>query len=159
MKYVFDPVVAFVFAIIALVFAFIGDKKRIGFGWTFFFVFFWIVPGIIFLILSPPKKKLPPDNPKDKIWNLILGNLFLLSGLFSLYTTFFSNDEATQGSLEESTVYKILFGIYFIGFGVYLLNRSKRNRMMYDKYQRGELKDEAFDPTNYTPPDLDTIDD
>ena len=97
----------------------IGNKKRIGFAWTLFFsIFLSPLAGLLFSILSPPLEKLPPDNPKVKVVNIVLCVLFAVyAALAMIY--------------EPEVDQKIFSVISPLGLAIYLANRSRRNKKMY----------------------------
>lgn len=116
-----------------------GSKKRIGFGWSFVFLCLWILPGVLAIILSPPLKKLPPDNPKDKMPNMFFGVLGGFIGLYILirYLTTPSYISALKGR-EGSMLYNILTSAGLLAFSYYMFTRSKRNQELYAKSNQSQ---------------------
>lgn len=108
-----------VFAGIAFVIAhFLGRKRQIGFGWSFFFsIFMTFFGGLIVTMLSPKfyEPNPLPSNGK-KVWGWILIVFFGLSTVGSLI-------RAMTG--DERAYSPLAFGIGFLGLGFYLLELSK----------------------------------
>lgn len=105
-----------------LIAKFRGSKRRIGFGWTFFFsVFLSPIAGFLYTSLSPLLNKLPPDNPKDKVGNILLCILGCLGAIYSAGT-------------EIEIAMMILSVIGPMGFVYYMATRSIRNKKAYEKF-------------------------
>ena len=116
-----------------------GSKKRIGFLWSWFFLCFWGIPGILFIILSPPLRELPPDNPKDRVPNIIFGclsSLLLLAAIYRLLSTP-SYVSSIEGR-EETDIYNVVVALFFAGSAYYMFNRSDRNKAIYAEFKSKE---------------------
>lgn len=114
-----------IFALVGFPIAhFIGKKKRIGFGWVLFFsIFLTPVLALIAALLSPPLKKLPPDNPKDKLPYTLVGIFFLAAAIIGIVQA----NSSEQGASLIDWYRCIGPG----GLALYLFGRSNRNQQVY----------------------------
>lgn len=99
---------------------FLGRKRQIGFGWSFFFcIFLTPIGGFITTMLS---RKYYDPNPKPskskKIWGWILIVFFSLSELGQLI-------RLGSGNSDASDVNAIFITIGLIVLGYYLIELSK----------------------------------
>ena len=108
---------AFAFAIAH----FLGRKRQIGFGWSFFFCLF--LSPIIGFIVTMLSRKYYDENPAPskgkKIWGWVLIVLFSLSGLGSLIRL--GNDPNADATVLNA----VFMAVGFIGLGYYLIELGK----------------------------------
>lgn len=111
--------------IFALLFAFLiahflGRKRQIGFGWSFFFCIF--LSPIIGFIVTMLSRKYYEDDPTPsqgkKVAGWILIVLFSLSGIGGLIG-------AASGQASDSAINAFFMAIGFIGLGFYLIELGK----------------------------------
>jgi hypothetical protein len=99
---------------------FLGRKRQIGFGWSFFFCLF-LSPIIGFIITMLSKKYYDP-NPKPskskKIWGWILILIFSLGVLGQLM-------RLGSGKGDVDVLNALFFGVGLVGLGYYLIELSK----------------------------------
>lgn len=100
---------------------FLGRKRQIGFGWSFFFCLF--LSPIIGFIVTMLSRKYYDENPAPssgkKIWGWVLIVLFSLSALGSLLKL--GNDPNADASVLNA----VFMAIGFVGLGYYLIELSK----------------------------------
>lgn len=110
---------------LAFLIASYGNKKRIGFGWSFFFCIFWnVIVGLIITVFSKNiDEDLPTSPTKIAIgWILVvIGVLPIISGFINYKDDF--NEEVII-SLQMITI-----GIGLIGSGLYLINSGKGDKL------------------------------
>ena len=99
---------------------FLGRKRQIGFGWSFFFCLFLSpIGGFITTMLS---RKYYDPNPEPsnakKIWGWVLIVLFSLSVLGQIV-------RFGSGHGDESALNALFMTIGFIGLGFYLIELGK----------------------------------
>lgn len=114
-------VLLLVFGAIAFAIAhFLGRKRQIGFGWSFFFCFF--LSPIIGFIVTLLSRKYYDANPipstAKTVWGWILIAFFSLSLIAQFIRL--SNGQTNAGTLNA-----FFFCIGFIGLGAYLLELAK----------------------------------
>jgi len=99
---------------------FLGRKRQIGFGWSFFFCIF-LSPFIGFITTMLSRKYYdinPKPSKSKKIWGWILIALCSLSLLGQL-------NNLKSGNFSESALGTLFMTIGFIGLGYYLNELSK----------------------------------
>ena len=115
--------IVFLFFFIGLAFLiayFLGKKRQIGFGWSFYFcVFLTPIVGFIITMLS---KKYYDSNPKPSKTLKIIGWILVVWGSLALL--------GQSGKLQSdpnniSTINGIFGVIGFIGVGAYLIQLSE----------------------------------
>jgi hypothetical protein len=126
---------------------FIGTKKRIGFGWSFFFSFF-LSPliGLVFSIISPRLNNLKPATEGLKAVSVVVGSLcgiFSVMILFNLIAT--PAYERELRGVQGSTLYNLWMATGFGGLSIYLFNRFKRSQMVYELYNIEEAVKQTED--------------
>lgn len=99
---------------------FLGRKRQIGFGWSFFFCLFLSpIGGFITTMLS---RKYYDPNPEPsnskKVWGWILIVLFSLSVLGQIL-------QLGSGHGDASALNALFMAIGFIGLGFYLIELGK----------------------------------
>jgi MFS family permease len=111
--------------IIAIIFGFIiayflGTKRQIGFGWSFFFcAFLSPIGGFLVTMLSRKYYDANPNPSKSKkIWGWILVILFSLSLVGQLMAI-------STGNTNSMTFNSLSITIGFIGLGYYLIELGK----------------------------------
>lgn len=111
-----------------------GSKKRIGFGWSFFFIFFLaVIPGLIAVAVSPSLKNIKPYNKKEKWSDITLGIISILMVLGALRKLLFTPSYMKElEGREGQDIYLIGIAIAFSGLAYYMFSREKRNNMLYD---------------------------
>lgn len=99
---------------------FLGRKRQIGFGWSFFFCLFLSpIGGFITTMLSRKYYDPNPEPSKSKkVWGWILIVFFSLSALGQLMRLGSGNGDATA-------LNALFMAIGFIGLGYYLIELSK----------------------------------
>lgn|SRR5690606_5900378 len=99
---------------------FLGRKRQIGFGWSFFFCLFLSpIGGFITTMLSRKYYDPNPEPSKSKkVWGWILIVFFSLSVLGQLMRLGSGNGDATA-------LNALFMAIGFIGLGYYLIELSK----------------------------------
>jgi len=99
---------------------FLGRKRQIGFGWSFFFCLFLSpIGGFITTMLSRKYYDPNPEPSKSKkVWGWILIVNFSLSALGPLMRLGSGNGDATA-------LNALFMAIGFIGLGYYLIELSK----------------------------------
>lgn len=99
---------------------FLGRKRQIGFGWSFFFCLFLSpIGGFITTMLSRKYYDPNPEPSKSKkVWGWILIVFFSLSALGPLMRLGSGNGDATA-------LNALFMAIGFIGLGYYLIELSK----------------------------------
>ncbi len=113
------------FIIFALVFAFLiahflGRKRQIGFGWSFFFcIFLSPIFGFIITMLS---KKYYEDNPTPSKGKKVAGWIIIVFFSISVLGGFIGT---ASGQASEAAINAIFMGIGFIGLGYYLIELGK----------------------------------
>jgi hypothetical protein len=145
---VFSLLVVFILALILSVT--IAANKRIGGIWGFIFLSFWIIPGIVAIVLSPPLKSLPLTNYKDRKYNNIIGCVCLLLFVSTIFAAF--NAPARPVLVYDTIGYNIAMSAYFLLFSVYMFNRISRHEKIYEE-QKNRKKAEEIQKNN--PEDLD----
>lgn len=99
---------------------FLGRKRQIGFGWSFFFsIFLSFFGGLVVTMLSPKyyEPNPAPSNAKKMCgWAIII--LFGLGTLGALFRTM-GNDG------DPKALNSLFVGVGFIGLGFYLIELSK----------------------------------
>lgn len=109
-----------------------SSKKRIGYAWGFFFLFFFgLIIGCILIAASPWNKNIEKNMGKgfyklDKV----IATLFIILSLAAVLNTFYSYVE--YGLNVESFKEKLYWDFFLIfGFGgasFYFLTRQKRHQ-------------------------------
>jgi hypothetical protein len=99
---------------------FLGRKRQIGFGWSFFFCLFLSpIGGFITTMLS---RKYYESNPEPssskKIWGWVLIVLFALSTIGQLV-------RLGSGHGDSNSINALFMAIGFVGLGFYLIELSK----------------------------------
>jgi heme/copper-type cytochrome/quinol oxidase subunit 3 len=99
---------------------FLGRKRQIGFGWSFFFCLFLSpIGGFITTMLS---RKYYDPNPEPssskKVWGWILIVLFSLSFLVQIM-------RLASGHGDASALNALFMAVGFIGLGFYLIELGK----------------------------------
>jgi hypothetical protein len=99
---------------------FLGRKRQIGFGWSFFFCLFLSpIGGFITTMLS---RKYYDPNPEPssskKVWGWILIVLFSLSFLGQIM-------QLDSGHGDASALNALFMAVGFIGLGFYLIELGK----------------------------------
>lgn len=99
---------------------FLGRKRQIGFGWSFFFCLFLSpIGGFITTMLSRKYYDPNPEPSKSKkVWGWILIVFFSLSVLGQLM-------RLGSGNGDASALNALFMAIGFIGLGYYLIELSK----------------------------------
>lgn len=123
-----------IFLLVAILGSIWGAKKRIGAGWSFFFIFFLaVIPGLIFVAISPSLNDLKPYNKKEKWSDITIAVTSILMILSSLNKLLFTPSYITEAEGREgSNMYLIAVVIAFSGLTYYVINRKKRNNAMYE---------------------------
>lgn len=114
------PLLIFLIVFAFLIAHFLGRKRQIGFGWSFFFcIFLSPIFGFIITMLS---RKYYEENPTPsqgkKVAGWIIIVFFSLSVLGGLVG-------AGSGQASEAAINAIFMGIGFIGLGFYLIELGK----------------------------------
>lgn len=106
-----------IFVIIAFAIAhFLGKKRQIGFGWSFFFcIFLSPIGGFILTMLS--KRHYLPD-PKPSKLKKIIGWILILPFTFLILSVIFN---LNSNASFEDTVNVFFVSIGFAGLGYYLI--------------------------------------
>ncbi len=112
---------------------FLGMKRQIGFGWSFFFCLFLSpIGGLIITMLS---RKYYAPNPEPsfskKVWGWILIVLFSLSGFGQLM-----NLGSEYGG--ASSINALFIAIGLIGLGFYLLELGKGRNFNSEELTKSE---------------------
>lgn len=111
--------------VISVIFAFaiayfLGKRRQIGFGWSFFFcIFLSPIGGFIITMLSR-KHYLP--NPKPSKSKKVLGWIFILPFIFLIFTVLLG---LNSNASFEDTVNVFFVSIGFVGLGNYLIQLGK----------------------------------
>lgn len=107
---------AFAFAIAH----FLGSKRQIGFGWSFFFCLF-LSPIIGFIVTMLSRKYYDP-NPAPSTAKTVWGWILIIFFSLSLIGQFLrlANSQVNSGTLNA-----FFLCIGFIGLGAYLLELAK----------------------------------
>jgi hypothetical protein len=114
-------VVLIIFGGVAFIIAhFLGRKRQIGFGWSFFFCLF-LTPIFGFLITMLSKKYYDP-NPEPSIAKKVWGWLLIVSGSSSTIGQIL---KIANGLGDSTSINSISIAIGLVGLGFYLLELSK----------------------------------
>lgn len=113
---------------------FLGRKRQIGFGWSFFFCIFFSPLGGLFATLLSSKY----DNPdleisnSKKIWGWVVIVFFSLSLLGQL-NWISEGIKTAAGAMNEISI-----SIGGIGLGIYLIERSKGKNFSDYAFKKNE---------------------
>lgn len=115
---------------------------------------FWLLPGLVIMLVSPSKNKLPPEKNGNKVWDIVLGILFCLMAIGS-FKSGMDTDKYFNRSSPIS--YEYVLSAFFIGSAIYVFRRKDRNNRMYREQQNPELKKKILRHDGMPPPpeDLD----
>ncbi len=99
---------------------FLGRRRQIGFGWSFFFsLFLSPLLGFIITILS---RKCYEQNPRpSKLKNVIGWILIILNSIGAIGLS----SRREDGSFDGNAINTAFLIIGFVGFGYYLIEISK----------------------------------
>ncbi len=115
----------------------IGEKRKIGAGWTIFFcITLSTIIGLAITIASPSKKNDKAYlNKKPDISLVIIAILFIMLGMYSIISAIiklFSNHLETPIS---KNIEGIILGVGFIGWGIYIIRPPKIKLQINDDTQ------------------------
>lgn len=130
---------------------FLGDKRKIGIFWSIFFcAFFSPVFGIAFILTSP--KKTAKEIRFSKTYyniNFISAAISFIFGIFLVYGVY-AIDNGTNGT----NIVMLSLGIGFIGWGIYLFQRTMNNlselKKLSNEDDSGETEQQQTSDTNTT---------
>lgn len=149
MQVVLSPVFFFISTVVGLLVAWVGDSRRIGSGWAFFFTFFWILPGVLLTISSPTLKKMPPPTKKDKNWDTGAGIMFLVFALLTLNQAL-STPDYFEIQREDTKLYKIGLAVFLAGTGICFLTRYSRHVFAWKRKNNPPSQPPQEDPIETT---------
>ena len=112
---------------------FLGRKRQIGFGWSFFFsLFLSPIGGFITTMLS---RKYYDPNPEPssskKIWGWVIIVLSALSGVGQLI-------RLGSGNGDSSSINALFMAVGLIGLGFYLIELSKGTNFNTDAITKSD---------------------
>lgn len=109
-----------IFLVIALAVAyFLGSKRQIGFGWSFFFSFFLSpLGGFIATMLSP---KYYNPNPEPSTTKKVIGWILVA---YSVLTGILMLKKVGSGHYSVMDLNSLFMDIGFTGLGIYLIMRA-----------------------------------
>ena len=110
----------------------IGADKRLGLGWSLFFVLCGALPGILFIILSPPKKNLPPPKKSDIIYNRVFGSLWLFVAAATFYKLFTMSTDEVDSYSKAFMLGRLILGLSGLAGAYYFFNRYQRHKQLYE---------------------------
>lgn len=109
-----------------------GPDKRLGLGWSLFFVLCGPFPGIIFIVVSPSKKNLPPPKKSDISLNVTFGILWLLMAAATFYKLLTMSPDEIEAHSAAYKLARMVPGVLgFIG-AYYFFNRYDRHKRLYE---------------------------
>ena len=99
---------------------FLGRKRQIGFGWSFFFCLF--LNPIIGFIITMLSRKYYDDDPAPSQAKKVIGGIVIAFFSLSALGTLFA---ASAGEASEAAIQAMFMAIGFIGLGYYLIELGK----------------------------------
>lgn len=110
----------------------VGADKRLGLGWSLFFVLCGVLPGIIFIILSPSKKNLPPPKKSDISYNVFFGFLLLLGAAATFYQLFNMSQDEVDAQSTAFMLGRLIRMVFGLAGAYYFFNRYQRHKQLYE---------------------------
>ncbi len=123
-----------IFGAIAFAIAhFLGRKRQIGFGWSFFFCLF-LSPIVGFIAIMLSRKYYEP-NPAPSSAKTVWGWILILLISLSLIVQFL---KPANGQISAGSINAIFIDIGLIGLGAYLLGLAKGKNFNTDALTKVE---------------------